>query len=89
MLMWLYGWMLIDVVTPTSEGGQSEVQILPLDGFIVGNLYCRALANSFVKTEVVIDLLREGQILSQFVSITDTSCKLVTQNQKPLGTLRL
>lgn len=53
------------------KDGQSEVQVLGVDLIIEGNLHCRDLANSFVKTKVFTDLLREGQNFSQFVSIMD------------------
>ena len=46
------------------EGGPNEVQVLPAHLFTEGNLCCRDPANSIVKTEMFIDLPREGQNLS-------------------------
>lgn len=43
------------------EGGQSEFQVLPVHVPIEGNLYWRDLANSFVKTEVVIVYLQKDK----------------------------
>ena len=50
-------------ILPQPKGGQSEVQVLPVDLIIEGNRHCRDLAKSFVRTQVLTALPREGQNL--------------------------
>lgn len=65
----------VTVIQPRVGRVKSKLS-LPVDLFIEGNLYCRDLANSFVKTESFIDLPREGRNLSSFVSVMDIINKL-------------